>query len=281
MSRRRLATISTSVRDLRWLLEQASVDSRYLYCKLQDDRIEAYSASPVAKRRSFSVFNKYYFSNIRLSGITGMYFCIDSGRAVSALKTISKTEPNQPIRIEIFGDVDTQQPGNTENIQIRLHRQLSWDTYSTTTDIPSVIDRIRERFTEQNRFLTEQQDRLYRTEINISVSDVERLISAMDDIFTKGFYAIDIRNEQLGLSLNGKYGRNTLVFSPYSLRGPDVLKYFTEEFNGVFSLLDGDVTMHVDPDEDDLAVARTGRKGCTLHHVLESIGVDGKIELNV
>ncbi|KAB7515609.1 hypothetical protein DM867_00210 [Halosegnis rubeus] len=145
-------------------------------------------------------------------------------------------------------------------------------------EIPEVLNETRDRFTGYG-YLDAQQADPYRVAIRTPVSEIERLVSFMDDKFQKGLYAIDIRDGQLGMSLPEKYGLGSIIFQPYSVHGPNTRKYFTEEFRQVFDRLNGDVLIHVDPEGGDLAVVHTDRKGAMIRHSIETIGVNGKLTL--
>lgn len=276
MSTRLLGTVRASVRDFRWLFRQASVQSAYLYWTVHADRIEAYSLSPVAKRRSYSEFNRFFLSDIDLKYGSELDLKLDAARVLYVLKMMKRVNPTAPVRIEILGD--TSQRGEIQNPRLRLQRDLTWQANTNTVEIPEVLIKTRDRFTD-NGYLNVQQAAPYKISIRTPVSQIENVISIMDDKFEKELYAIDIRDGQLGLSLPAEYGRASAVFRPYSVQGPDATKYFTDEFSRVFDHLKGDVVMYVDPDGADLAVVHTERKGATIQHAIESIGVDEKLTL--
>jgi hypothetical protein len=276
MSTRLLGTVRASVRDFRWLFRQASVQSEYLYWTVHADRIEAYSLSPVAKRRSYSEFNRFFLSDIDLRYGSELNLLIDAAHALNALKMMKQVSPTASVRIEILGD--TSESGEIQNSRLRLQRDLTWQAYVTTVEIPEVLNKTRDRFTDYGYLDVKQADP-YRVTIRTPVSEIETLISFMDDKFEKGLYAIDVRDEQLGLSHPEEYGLGSVVFRPYSVQGPDTRKYFTEEFRRVFDRLNGDVLMHLDPEGRDLAVVHTDRKGAKIRHAIESIGVNGKLTL--
>lgn len=276
MSTRLLGTVRASVRDFRWLFRQASVQSAYIYWTVHEDRIEAYSLSPVAKRRSYCEFNRFFLSDIDLKYGSGLDLKLDAARVLYVLTMIKRVNPTASVRIEILGD--TSQRGEIQNPRLRLQQEMTWQAYTDTVEIPEVLIRTRDRFTE-NGYLNVQRADPYKDAIRTPVSQIKNLISIMDDKFEKGLYAIDIRDEQLGLSLPEEHGSGSVVFRPYSVQGPDTRKYFTEEFKRVFDRLRGDVVMYVDPDGADLAVVHTERKGATIQHAIESIGVDQKLTL--
>lgn len=276
MSNRLLGTVRASVRDFSWLFRQASVQSTYLYWTVHADRIEAYSLSPVAKRRSYSEFNRFFLSDIDLKHSSELHLRIDAARVLSILKRMQRVNPTAPVRIEILGD--TSQSGEIQKSRLRLQRDLTWQAYTSTWEVSDVQVNTRDRFTDEGYFDV-QQSNPYRVSIRTPVSEIENLISMMDDKFERGFYAIDIRDGKLGLSLPEEYGLGSAVFNPYSVQGPDAVKYFTEEFSRIFDRLKGDVMMYMDPHGTDLAVIHTERKGATIRHAVESIGVDGKIPL--
>lgn len=276
MSNRLLGTVRASVRDFSWLFRQASVQSTYLYWTVHADRIEAYSLSPVAKRRSYSEFNRFFLSDIDLKHSSELHLRIDAARVLSILKRMQRVNPTAPVRIEILGD--TSQSGEIQKSRLRLQRDLTWQAYTSTWEVSDVQINTRDRFTDEGYFDV-QQSNPYRVSIRTPVSEIENLISMMDDKFERGFYAIDIRDGKLGLSLPEEYGLGSAVFNPYSVQGPDAVKYFTEEFSRIFDRLKGDVMMYMDPHGTDLAVIHTERKGATIRHAVESIGVDGKIPL--
>lgn len=276
MSTRLLGTVRASVRDFRWLFRQASVQSPYLYWTVHADRIEAYSLSPVAKRRSCSEFNRFFLSNIDLNHGSELNLKINSTRILYILKKMRRGNSTAPVRIEIVGD--PSECGDVQDPRLRIHRDLTWQAYVEAVEIPGVLNKTRDRFTDYG-YLDVRQADPYDVVIRTPVSTIENLISVMNNKFEKGLYAIDIRDGQLGLSLPEEYGLGSAVFRPYSVEGPDTKKYFTEQFRQVFDRLRGDVVMYVDPDGTDLAVVHTERKGATIRHAIESVGVDGKLTL--
>ena len=276
MSTRLLGTVRASVRDFRWMFRQASVRSTYLYWTVHADRIEAYSLSPVAKRRSYSVFNRFFLSDIDLKHISAINLRVDAARVLHVLKIMKQINPTAPVRIEIFGDISRH--GEIQNPRLRLQRDLRWQAYVDTVEIPEVLNETRDRFTDYG-YLDVQQTDPYEVTIRTPVSEIDNLISIMDDKYEKGLYAIDVRDGQLGLSIPEEYGLGSAVFRPYWVQGPDMTKYFTEEFSRIFNLLKDDIVMYADPDGEDLAVVHTERKGATIRHAIESIGVDGKLPL--
>lgn len=276
MSTRLLGTIRASVRDFRWMFRQASVQSAYLYWTVHADRIEAYSLGPVAKRRSYSEFNRFFLSDIDLKHDSVLNLRINAARVLYVLEMMKRVNPTAPVRIEIFGD--TSKGGEIQNPRLRLQREITWQAYTNTVEIPKVLIKTRDRFTD-NGYLNVQQAAPYKISVRTPVSQIENLISIMDDKLEKGLYAIDIRDGQLGLSLPEEYGRGSAVFRPYSVQGPDATKYFTDGFSRIFDQLKGDVMMYADPHGTDLAVIHTERKGATIRHAVESIGVDGKLTL--
>jgi hypothetical protein len=232
--------------------------------------------SPVAKRRSYSEFNRFFLSDIDLKHGSELNLKINANRILYILKKMRRGNSTVPVRIEIVGD--PSECGEVQDPRLRIQRDLTWQAYVDTVEIPEVLNKTRDRFTDYG-YLDVQQADPYEDVIRAPVSTIENLISIMDNKFEKGLYAIDIRDGQLGLSLPGEHGLGSAVFRPYSVQGPDTKKYFTEEFRKVFDRLRGGVVMYVDPDGTDLAVVHTERKGATIRHAIESIGVDGKLTL--
>lgn len=276
MSTRLLGTVRASVRDFRWMFKQAGVQSPSLYWTIHSDRIEAYSLSPVAKRRSYSEFNRFFLSDIDLKHSSALNLRIDAARVLYVLQIMKRIDPTAPVRIEIVGD--TSQSGEIQNPRLRLQRDLTWQAYVDTVEIPEVLNETRDRFTDYG-YLDVQQTDPYEVTIRTPVSEIDNLISIMDDKYEKGLYAIDVRDGQLGLSIPEEYGLGSAVFRPYSVQGPNITKYFTEEFSRIFDLLKDDIVMYADPDGEDLAVVHTERKGAKIRHAIGSIGIDGKLPL--
>jgi len=281
MSESILATIQVSLDDLRWIIEQSSINSAFLHAVITEHRVDIFSVSPVEKRRTYTSFNEFYFAKINVYDDFGIHTSFHARDILRAIKNLEINNTNQLVRIEILGE-RTDNLGDFEKTlatEIRIHGGISWDIYCPQFDTPEYVTQFSKRFSDSDIYLDEQQTREYEVEIKIPVSQINTLVKRMDDRFQKGLYIICVKNEQLVLTLKEKHGTGSIIFNPYSLSGPDVLNYYTEEFRNVFDQIQGDVTMYTDPEEKELAVVHSEREGCTIRHAIEAIGVEGKLSL--
>lgn len=282
------ATLRASVNKFEQLIHETSLDGDVehsdLYLNICDNEVSVLQSAPGEVVLTYGSYGYDYFDSLEVE-VDQEEVEIDDGaggtvpfeKGCQAAINVNETERllsyasdgDKTIELDFIGE-------DSNELASKIEVSGSINTWRTLPGSKKVLDEVPRwlpsRFTDEYKF-TSPSGNETPTVVNTDVSNIEKIIDAVEQDIDDDYYPIVVRDgkflidiESSKMGLHGELGST-------ETDGPDVENYYFDGFQEIMNVLSGRIELQTAPDNAPLSVVRQGSSSEVVAHVNGSVNV--------